>query len=238
MNPAHVVAVRNTNIAMAKTNKAPQSLNQYIEQTILKQTTTREDVLSLCREARELQFLGVCVPPYFVEDAVKELTGSGVKVVSVLGFPLGYSSTMAKVEEARQVINKGADELDMVINLAAYKAGDINQVKDDIDSVAMTVHRNNKLLKVIIESGILGDEEITELCALCVEAGADMVKTSTGFADKGASVAQVKLMRSVLPAKIGIKASGGIREKAFAEELIAAGATRIGTSSGSKIMQP
>lgn len=237
MSHAHVVAVKSTNIAMAKTNDKPAGLNSYIEHTILKQVTTRDDIVKLCEEAVQHQFLGVCVPPYFVDDAVKELKDSGIKVVTVIGFPLGYTYTSVKVEEAKWAVEKGADELDMVVNLAAFRSGDMNYVKNDIESVATIARINNKVLKVIIESGMLTDEEITTLCKICEDAGVDIVKTSTGFAEAGASTGHVKLMRSVLPVKTGIKASGGIRDKAFTEELVAAGATRIGTSSGIKIME-
>lgn len=222
---------------MAKTNDKPAGLNGYIEHTVLKQDTTRADVVKLCEEAVEHQFLAVCVPPFFVDDAVKALKGSKVKVVTVIGFPMGYTYTSVKVEEAKWAVEKGADELDMVVNLAAFRSGDINYVKNDIDSVATIARINNKKLKVIIESGILTDEEITALCKICADVGVDMVKTSTGFAAAGASAEHVKLMRTILPAKTGIKASGGIRDKAFTEELIAVGATRIGTSSGIKIME-
>lgn len=222
---------------MAKTSNKPTGLNSYIEHTVLKQVTTRADVVKLCEEAMKYQFLGVCVPPYFVDAAVKELKDSGVKVVTVIGFPLGYTYTSVKVEEAKWAVEKGADELDMVVNLAAFRSGDMNYVKNDIESVATIARINNKVLKVIIESGILTDDEITTLCKICEDAGVDIVKTSTGFAEAGASIGHVKLMRSVLPAKTGIKASGGIRDKAFTEELVAAGATRIGTSSGIKIME-
>ena len=211
-------------------------LRKAIEHTLLKQEATREQIKLLCEEAVENGLGGVCVPPYFVADAAKLLESSGVKVVTVIGFPLGYQLPAIKVEEAKRAVDHGADELDMVMNIAAFKSGDINWVKNDIDSVATIAHMSNKKIKVIIESGILTDEDIKKACAICAELGVDFVKTSTGFAAAGASVAHVKLMRAALPKKIAIKASGGIRDKAFAEALIAAGADRIGTSSGVKIV--
>lgn len=211
-------------------------LKKAIEHTLLKQDATRDQVKQLCEEAVEHGFGGVCVPPYYVADAAKLLEDTGVKVVTVIGFPLGYELPAVKVEEAKRAVDHGADELDMVMNVAAFRSGDINWVKNDIDSVATIARMNNKKIKVIIESGILTDDEIKQACAICAELEVDFVKTSTGFAAAGASVEHVKLMRSVLPKKIAIKASGGIRDRAFADALIAAGATRIGASASIKIV--
>lgn len=211
-------------------------LKKAIEHTLLKQDATRDQVKQLCEEAVEHGFGGVCVPPYYVADAAKLLEDTDVKVVTVIGFPLGYELPAVKVEEAKRAVDHGADELDMVMNVAAFRSGDINWVKNDIDSVATIARMNNKKIKVIIESGILTDDEIKQACAICAELEVDFVKTSTGFAAAGASVEHVKLMRSVLPKKIAIKASGGIRDRAFADALIAAGATRIGASASIKIV--
>lgn len=211
-------------------------LNRYIEHTLLKPDTRKAAINKLCDEALQYQFRGVCVPPVFVADAHAKLEETDVKVVTVIGFPLGYTYTGVKVQEAKQAIEEGADELDMVMNLAWFNNGDYNRVLNEIDDITTIAHLHNKQLKVIIESGMLSDEQIVKACELCVKANADIVKTSTGFAEHGASVEQVELMRKVLPKKTGIKASGGIKDKLFAQALIAAGATRIGTSSGVKIV--
>ncbi len=212
-------------------------MHKLIEHTLLKQEATTEDVKTLCEEAKTHKFFGVCVPPYYVEQAQKLLEKSSVKIVTVVGFPLGYSLTSIKVEEAKKAIEKGADEIDMVINLAALRNKEYNYVKNEIDSVATIAHMSNKLMKVIIESGSLTDEEIIKACELCAEAGADFVKTSTGFNGTGAQVEHIKLMRQHLPDKIKIKASGGIKEREFALELAKAGADRIGASASLKLIE-
>ena len=203
-----------------------------IEHTILKADTSLEEVSKLCTEAIKHKFFGVCVPPYFVKAAAQNLKGSEVKIVTVVGFPLGYNTTPAKVEEARKAIDEGADEIDMVINVAALKNGDFNFVVNDIQSVATLVHLKGNKLKVIIETALLTEEEKLKACEICAEVNVDFVKTSTGFAKSGASVEDVKLLRANLPAKIKIKASGGIKTKEQASALVKAGADRIGTSNG------
>jgi deoxyribose-phosphate aldolase len=203
-----------------------------IEHTILKADTSAEEIKNLCTEALEHKFFGVCVPPYFVKLAAQSLKDSEVKIVTVIGFPLGYNTTPAKVEEARKAIDEGADEIDMVMNIAALKNGNFNFVLNDIQSVGTLVQLKSKKLKVIIETALLTEEEKLKACEICTEAAVDFVKTSTGFAKSGATVEDIKLLRANLPAKIQIKASGGIKTKEQAEALVKAGADRIGTSNG------
>lgn len=208
------------------------NIEQYIDHTILKPTTTILDVQQLCKEALEHQFAAVCVPPYFVAKAAQLLAGTSVKVATVIGFPFGYSSIAAKEAEVRQAIAQGADELDIVINLAALKAGDWDYLSREITTLLQPIRLHRKIVKVIIESGILIDNEVIHCCELYAKHKVDYVKTSTGYAEKGAETATVALMRKHLPAEIKIKASGGIRTFAFAKELIDAGAVRIGASAG------
>ncbi len=211
-------------------------LNDKIEQTILKVDTTTSDIKDVCKRAVSYGFFGVCVPPYYVKIAKNELKDSNIKVITVIGFPMGYSTTSAKVEEAKRAIDEGADELDMVMNIAAFKSEDYNYVKNDIQSLATIVRMKNRKLKVIIETGVLTNKEIQKACEICVEEQVDFVKTSTGFNGKGASESLVSLMVKSLPSSIQVKASGGIKEKRSAESLVNAGATRIGTSSGDKLI--
>ena len=208
------------------------SLAQFIDHTVLKNTTSTADVDKLCKEAIDHGFAAVCVPPYFVSDAKKLIEGTMVKLATVIGFPFGYHHYKTKAEEAKIAIGDGADELDMVMNLSAFKSNDAAYLETEIDAVSRLTSDGNKTLKVIIESGILTDEEIIKCCELYQRYPVQFLKTSTGFAESGASIHAVQLMRKHLPPHIQIKASGGIKTKAFAEELIAAGATRLGTSSG------
>lgn len=207
-----------------------------IEHTNLKPNATKEDIIKLCDEAKGYHFYGVCVSPYFVQLAKKELTGTAIKIVSVVGFPLGYSTVAAKVEEAKKAIISGADEVDMVMNITAFKSGDYATVQNDIQAVTTVCHLQNKQVKVIIETAYLSAEEIDKACRICMDCEVDYVKTSTGYASEGASVEAVKLIRSILPAKIKIKASGGIKDHDFALELMKAGANKIGTSSSLNII--
>ncbi|MGB1247664.1 MAG: deoxyribose-phosphate aldolase [Chitinophagales bacterium] len=213
-----------------------KDLNSYIEHTILKADTSKEEIIKLCEEAKEYNFCGVCVPPYYVRIANDELEKSAVKVVTVVGFPLGYSTTPAKVEETRKAIDAGADEIDMVINIAALKEKNINHVKNDIESVCMLTQLKGAKLKVIIETALLTDEEKIMACKICAEVGVDFVKTSTGFAKSGAKIEDIRLMRENLPESILIKASGGIKTPSQAASLIQVGAERLGTSSGVKLV--
>jgi deoxyribose-phosphate aldolase len=213
------------------------NLANQIEHTNLKPNAVNEEIIKLCNEAMEYGFYGVCVAPYFVQLAKKTLKKSEVKIISVVGFPFGYNTVSSKVEETKKAINAGADEVDMVANISAFKSGDIATVQNDIQAVVTACHLQNKLVKVIIETCYLNEEEIKLLCKICADCEADFVKTSTGFGSEGATVEAVKIMRKCLPAKIKIKAAGGIKSKAFAEELIAAGATRIGSSASIELVQ-
>lgn len=212
-------------------------LNKYIDHTILKPTTITADIKTLCMEAVEYDFAAVCVPPPFVKIA-KTFTGNtGVKVATVIGFPFGYSAIEAKVAETVLAIVDEADELDVVANLIAIRNQDWAYLEKEIATLLPIVRSKGKVIKVIIESGILLEDEIIQCCVLYTKYAVDFVKTSTGYAEKGASVAAVQLMRQHLPANIQIKASGGIRTFAFAQELIAAGATRLGCSASVAIMK-
>jgi deoxyribose-phosphate aldolase len=209
----------------------------YIDHTILKPTTLLADIEKLCREAVENKFAAVCVPPLFVLKAKEHTAGSDVKVATVIGFPFGYSAVEAKLAEALLAIVDGVDELDMVINIAALKNNDWQYLANEINAINPIVKRKGKVLKVIIESGVLTDEEIVKCCDLYGAAGVDFLKTSTGYADKGATVEAVKLMRKHLADAVKIKASGGIKTYSFAKELIDAGAERIGCSSSLQLLK-
>jgi deoxyribose-phosphate aldolase len=207
-----------------------------IDHTLLKPETSAQDIRRLCAEAKQFRFAAVCVNPYWVPLAVRELEGTGVKVATVVGFPLGASDKEVKGFEAGRAIGQGASEIDMVLNIGALLSGDITAVKEDISYVA-GVCKGKAALKVIIETGCLSDEEKRAAASLCKEAGADFVKTSTGFVPGGAAVEDIELIRSVVGPELGIKASGGVRDAEFALQLIKAGATRLGTSSGAKIVK-
>ncbi len=207
-------------------------LAKYIEHTNLKPDCTKEDIIQLCNEAIEHGFYGVCVSPYYVQLAKKTIGKKPIKLVTVAGFPLGYSTVGAKVEEAKKALISGADEIDMVMNIAAFKSDDIQTVQNDIQSVVTVCHLQNKKVKVIIETAYLNDEEILRACKICIDCEVDFVKTSTGYASKGADPKTIKLMRGELPTKIKIKAAGGIKTQKQALDLIAAGADIIGTSNG------
>lgn len=209
----------------------------YIDHTILKATTTESDVEKLIAEANEYQFAAVCVPPSYVEFSRRLLAGSSVHLATVVGFPFGYHTAVTKQTETRKALEDGADEIDMVMNIGALKNGHTQILRDEVRAVLEEVRKARKKLKVIIESGILSPEEIISCCGIYAEAGVDFVKTSTGFAEKSASVADVQLMRSHLPSVIEIKASGGIRDLAFARQLVEAGATRLGCSASVAIVK-
>lgn len=212
-------------------------INQYIDHTFLKPTAKLEDIEKLCKEALKYHFASVCIPPNFVKTAKKLTEGSSVAVGTVIGFPFGYSAIEAKVAESLLAIVDGADELDMVVNISAIKNGDWTYLSQEISHLAPIIKGKNKILKIIIESGVLSDDEIIKCCRMYGIAGIDFLKTSTGYAAIGATVHAVKLFKEFLPANVGIKASGGIRDYKFAKELIEAGATRIGCSAGIKIVQ-
>lgn len=212
------------------------NIASYIDHTILKPTTTIKEVEQRCAEAREYGFASVCIPPPFVRLTRQLLEGSGVKTCTVIGFPFGYSAVEAKVSEILLAIVDGADELDMVINLVALKNNDWEYLASEIGTIVPLIHAKGKLIKVIVESGVLTEEELIRCCNLYAAAGIDFMKTSTGYAEVGATLKAVQIMRKQLSPSIQIKASGGIRSFAEAKAFIEAGATRIGTSSGVAII--
>ena len=209
-------------------------LNKFIDHTILKPETTQEQVEKILSEAKEYDFASVCVNPTWVSLAAESLKDSDVKVCTVIGFPLGANTSAVKAFETEDAIANGADEIDMVINIGALKAGNDALVLDDIKAVVDA--SGDKLVKVIIEACLLTDEEKVRACQLSKEAGADYVKTSTGFSTGGATVADVALMRKTVGPDMGVKASGGARSYEDAIAFIEAGASRIGASSGVAIM--
>jgi deoxyribose-phosphate aldolase len=211
-------------------------INSYIDHTILKQTTTINEIKQLCKEGRDFQFAAVCVPPPLVKNAIKFLENSGVKTATVIGFPFGYANLSSKKAEVIQAIKDGADEIDMVINLIALRNDAWSYLQAEVAGILELIRADNKILKVIIESGILTEPEIIRCCEIYGNAGVDFLKTSTGYAEKGASVEAVKLMRANLPSTVRIKASGGIRTFAFAKELIESGADRLGCSASISIV--
>lgn len=212
------------------------NLAPKIDHTLLKADASEKEIKKLCMEAKQYEFAAVCVPPYFVRKCKGWLRDTNVKIATVVGFPLGYTHTPAKVEEARRAIDEGADEIDMVINIIALKAGDMNYLKNELTSVATITQLRGGKLKVILETGLLTEKEIITACELCKEMMVDFVKTSTGFVQPGATVEVVKLLRAHLPKSIKIKASGGIRDKEFALQLVEAGADRLGCSASVSIV--
>lgn len=208
---------------------------KLIDHTALKANTTKEDILKLIEEAKEYGFFSVCINPYWVSLAAKELAESDVKVCTVIGFPLGANSSTVKAAETKQAIEDGANEVDMVINVGALKSGDEQTVLEDIKAV-VDAAAGKTLVKVIIETALLTDEEKVKACQLAVEAGADFVKTSTGFSTAGAKPEDVKLMKETVGDKAEVKASGGIHSKADVDAMVEAGATRIGASAGIAIV--
>ena len=210
-------------------------LNKYIDHTLLKATATKSDIIQLCNEAKEHDFFSVCVNSSYVALAKKELQSSSVKVCSVIGFPLGAMSTQAKVAETKQALLDGADEIDMVMNIGALKSKDFEFLSKDIEAVKNAMPNNT--LKVILETCYLEESEIIKASILAIKAGADFIKTSTGFGTGGASIKDVELMKSVLgDSKVKIKASGGIRDTSTALAYINIGVERIGTSNGIAIV--
>jgi deoxyribose-phosphate aldolase len=218
-------------------SKIDPGISQLIDHTILKPEATRADVIKICREAREYCFASVCVNPYWVPLVAAELANSGVKVCTVVGFPLGATSTEAKVAETVAALRAGAQEIDMVINVGALRSGDHEAVKLDIAEVVKVSHAARAIVKVILETALLDDNQKVIACTLCKLAGADFVKTSTGFSTSGATAHDIALMRGVVGPEIGVKASGGIRTLQDLQTMTAAGATRIGASASVKIVE-
>lgn len=216
---------------------AARDLAHYIDHTLLKPDATRDEIIKLCEEGVRYGFASVCINPMWVREASCLLRGSGVKVCTVIGFPLGANAPDVKAYEARRAIFDGASELDMVINIGALKSGDYELVLRDIAGVVEVAHDVGYLCKVIIETALLTDDEKIRACRIAKDAGADFVKTSTGFSKGGATAADIALMRSVVGGEMGVKASGGVKDLKQAQEMIRAGATRIGASVGVKIVQ-
>jgi deoxyribose-phosphate aldolase len=212
------------------------NFNRFLESTVLKPTMTDREVDVLIRDAIEEQFVGICVPSFWVKKAKRDLKEEDIQVVTVIGFPFGFEDTATKVAETREAIKNGADELDLVWSQTAYHSG-MTWPKIEIAQIAKICHEEERILKVIIETAYLNQDQIREACLICQDAGADYVKTSTGYAPTGAKVEDIALMREVLPSAIGIKASGGLKTLDFALELIKAGADRIGTSSAKALME-
>lgn len=220
----------------ASPNAGNASIAKYLDDTLLKADATPDQIVKICAEAREYKTASVCVNSWYVPLVAKELAGSGVKTCCVIGFPLGACTTNAKVAETIDAIKKGADEVDMVINVGAVKAGDWKYVEKDIEEVVVAA-RGKALVKVIIETCLLTDEEKVKACTVAKLAGADFVKTSTGFSTGGAKVEDIRLMRQTVGPDMGVKASGGVRDYKTAMAMIEAGATRIGTSSAAAIVK-
>lgn len=216
-----------------------REMARFIDHTLLKPAATKDDIHHLCQEAMSFNFYSVCVNPVYVSLASKILQGSDVKVCCVVGFPLGTNTSEVKAFEAKKAIKEGVDEIDMVINLGALKSGNLNLVKNEIKSIVNIAEdaKNGIVVKVIIETGLLNEEEKIIACKLVKEAGANFVKTSTGINSTGATIQDVKLLRRIVGPKFGVKASGGIRSFKDAINLIKAGANRLGTSSGSLIIK-
>ena len=217
-------------------SKETALLRTAIEHTVLKAETTAKDVERVCLEAAEQGFTAVCVPPYYVDGAVDLLADSTINVATVIGFPMGYQSSMSKFEEVEDAIAHGADHLDVVINIAAVKSSDWDLVGNEMELLTRLAHRENKVIKFIAETGLLNEIELDLVCRLANDNGIDYLKTSTGFNGGGATVEAVSTMRSLLNENIRIKASCGIKTRELALELLAAGANRLGTSSGIQLI--
>ncbi len=212
------------------------SIAAYIDHTLLKQDAAAPQIDRLCAEAAQYHFASVCVNPWYVPRCVKHLQGTGVKVCTVVGFPLGATTTESKVFETLQAVRSGAEEIDMVMNVCAMKSGNTRAIEQEIQALAAAVE-GHAILKVILETCLLTEEEKILACQIAKRAGADFVKTSTGFSTGGATVADVALMRRTVGPEMGVKAAGGIRDYATAKAMLDAGATRIGASAGIAIVQ-
>jgi deoxyribose-phosphate aldolase len=226
-----------TRVGLHAAGGAPAGVASMIDHTLLKPDASRADIEALCREAAQFRFATVCVNPTWVATAARLLAGSGVGVCSVVGFPLGATTADVKGYETQRAIFDGAREIDMVINIGALKSGDLRTVERDIEAVTAPCRACGALSKVIIEAALLTDQEKVTACTLAKAAGADYVKTSTGFASGGATAADVALMRRTVGAEMGVKAAGGVRDLEGMKAMLAAGATRVGASAGVKIVQ-
>lgn len=221
-------------VSVCKPTKKGSDTARYVDHTMLKPNATQDEIAKLCEEAKSFCFASVCVNPSYVALSAQHLRGSGVRVCTVVGFPLGSTTPTVKAIEARDAIANGADEIDMVINIGALKSGNDAVVFDDIKAVREATR--GKILKVILETSLLSNEEKIRACVLAKKAGVDFVKTSTGFGGGGATVEDIKLMRQTVGPLMGVKASGGIRDAKGAADMIAAGATRLGTSASVAIV--
>jgi deoxyribose-phosphate aldolase len=210
---------------------------RLIDHTLLRPEATRNDILRVCREARQYGFAAVCINPYWVPLVARELTGTPVKVATVAGFPLGATSTESKMAETAAALKVGAQEIDMVLNVGVLRSGDLDTVKHDIEAVAGLCHEAGAIVKVILETALLDDHQKAVACTLARMAGADFVKTSTGFGPAGATTHDVALMRQVVGPEMGVKAAGGIRTLEDLRRMVAAGANRIGASSSVAIVE-
>lgn len=215
----------------------PESVASVIDHTLLKPDATRQQIAILCQEALDYNFGAVCVNAGWVSLCHQLLIDSGVKIAAVVGFPLGATTTSTKVYETKRAIDHGAVEIDMVMNVGELKSGDLTEVADDMRRVVKAAHRREAIVKAIIETHLLTEEEKITACLLAKEVGADFVKTSTGFTGGGATIEDIALMRAVVGPGMGVKASGGVRTFADAQRMLAAGASRIGASSGVKILE-
>ncbi len=211
-------------------------LAKIIDHTILKPDCSREDVERICEEAKTHRFSTVCVPPFYVKDAATILEDSLVKVTTVIGFPMGYSSVASKVEEIKRAINDGVDEVEVVVNLCAVKSGNWNYVRNDIDSVTRAVHLKGKVIKIILETELLTATEMKKICDLCTEIEVNYIKNSTGLLGKKVKPETIAYLKSMLPKSIKIKAFGEIQTPEHAQELVAAGANRLGSSSSVQVL--
>jgi deoxyribose-phosphate aldolase len=234
---AGVLEAGATRLGLNASGGAAGSVASMIDHTLLKPDATRKDIEQLCREAADYKFATVCVNPTWVATCAQLLRGTGVLVTSVVGFPLGATTPDVKHYETRRAIFDGAREVDMVINIGALKSGDLRLVERDIEAVASPCREAGVVSKVIIEAALLSDEEKITACTLAKAAGADFVKTSTGFASGGATAADVALMRRVVGEQMGVKAAGGVRDLEGLKAMVAAGATRVGASAGVRIVQ-
>jgi deoxyribose-phosphate aldolase len=234
---AGVLEAGATRLGLNASGGAAGSVASMIDHTLLKPDATRKDIEQLCREAADYKFATVCVNPTWVAACAQLLRGTGVLVTSVVGFPLGATTPDVKHYETRRAIFDGAREIDMVINIGALKSGDLRLVERDIEAVASPCREVGAVSKVIIEAALLTDEEKITACTLAKAAGADFVKTSTGFASGGATAADVALMRRVVGEQMGVKAAGGVRDLEGLKAMVAAGATRVGASAGVRIVQ-
>jgi deoxyribose-phosphate aldolase len=226
-----------TRLGLHASGGAPGGVASMIDHTLLKPDATRSDIEALCREAAEYKFASVCVNPTWVALCASLLQATGVKVCSVVGFPLGATTPDTKHYETRRAIFDGAREIDMVINIGALKSGELTRVERDIEAVTFPCREAGALSKVIIEAALLTDDEKITACTLAKAAGADYVKTSTGFGPGGATAADVALMRRAVGEEMGVKAAGGVRDLESLKAMVAAGATRVGASAGVRIVQ-